>query len=107
MRETANAETVLVVRRGPDGAAVARSVNLSGVVTGEALDADIALQPLDIVLVPKTPISEAKKYYHEMKEREARKKDKIAQEECESRLMARIEKFLLFKIKIEIKKEGG
>jgi polysaccharide export outer membrane protein len=62
LRETANAETVLVVRRGPDGSAVARSVNLSGVVTGEALDADIALQPLDIVFVPKTPIAEANKF---------------------------------------------
>ena len=35
-------------------------------------------------------ITETKKYFSEAKEIETQKKDKIAQEECESRLMARI-----------------
>ncbi len=52
-------------------------------------------------------ISDAKKYYHEMKERENQEKDEIMKEERESRLMERITKFLLFKSIIEIKKEVG
>ncbi len=60
--ETANLDTVLVVRKGPDNNMLARVVNLQEMLAGELVDTDIPIQPLDIVYVPKTHIAEANKF---------------------------------------------
>jgi polysaccharide biosynthesis/export protein len=61
-KETATAETVLVIRRGSDNKPVPASLNLRN---GNTFDLAFQLQPQDIVYVPRSKIANADKFMKE------------------------------------------
>jgi polysaccharide export outer membrane protein len=58
-KNTANTETVLLVRKGPENKPVSMVIDLGAVISGEELQNDIYLRPSDIVFVPKTWVAKA------------------------------------------------
>jgi len=56
-RNTADLNSVLVIRRSPEDKVVYRVLHLGDFMDGAALDQNIFLQPEDIVIVPKTTIA--------------------------------------------------
>lgn len=62
LKETAYSKSVVIISKGPKNTPVARMVDLSGVITGEAPENDVVLRPFDIVYVPKTFIAELNKF---------------------------------------------
>jgi polysaccharide biosynthesis/export protein len=60
MKTTAYGSQVLVIRTGPDGKRQVRVVDMDGILHGSAdADAqDVALQPFDLVFVPRSPIAD-------------------------------------------------
>jgi len=60
--ETADLDTVLVVRKNKDRTPVARLVNVNRVLRGGDFSQDVFLQRYDIVYVPKTGIARANQF---------------------------------------------
>jgi protein involved in polysaccharide export with SLBB domain len=58
MKSTARSDEVVVVRRGGGDQRLAFAVNLDQVVHGTGLGQDMALQPLDTVIVPRSDIAQ-------------------------------------------------
>lgn len=54
---SARRRQVLLIRTGSDGTRLARSIDLRPVLSGADPNADVALQPWDIVFVPRTKIT--------------------------------------------------
>jgi len=57
--ESAELDSVLLIRKGPQDAPVPIRLDLAQALRGEGLDGDIYLQPSDIVYVPRTWIASA------------------------------------------------
>ena len=57
LEDTARRHDVLLIRRPPGAAPVARAVNLRPVLSGESPGTDVRLQASDIIFVPRTKIS--------------------------------------------------
>jgi polysaccharide export outer membrane protein len=57
MKDTARASEVVIIRRGEGNKPLISSVNLNKVIDGTDMSQDIALQPFDIVYVPKSAIA--------------------------------------------------
>jgi protein involved in polysaccharide export with SLBB domain len=55
--DTARRSQVILIRRQPDGHPAGAAVDVRPVESGEAPDLDVALQPLDMVFVPKSEIA--------------------------------------------------
>lgn len=62
LKETAYLKDIVIISKGPQGAPLARKVNLGGVVRGESPQDDILLKPFDIVYVPKSRIAKINKF---------------------------------------------
>ncbi len=54
---TAHRKQVILIRKGPDGKPVGRSVDLKSVQTGRHPENDVLLQPYDIVFVPRSKVA--------------------------------------------------
>lgn len=63
--ETASPESAIVIRKGPEDRPVPIEMNLMDAMQGLSGKADFALQPSDIVYVPKTTIAKANKFVHQ------------------------------------------
>jgi protein involved in polysaccharide export with SLBB domain len=63
--ETAEPAETLVIRKGPDNKPVPLRINLAAVMEAENAEADLQLQPDDIVYVPKSAIANANKFIDE------------------------------------------
>lgn len=62
-RETARISEVLIIRRDPNGQRpIVIPVDLESVIDGSNTSQDIALAPLDVVYVPKSPIANVNKF---------------------------------------------
>ncbi len=57
MLETAHRKQVILIRKGPDGQPVGRSIDVRGIQRGSRPGDDIPVRPLDIVYVPKSKIA--------------------------------------------------
>jgi protein involved in polysaccharide export with SLBB domain len=57
LKDTARVNEVIVVRRGPDNRPASMLVNVEKAIDGSDPTQDLALQPADIVYVPKSPIA--------------------------------------------------
>ncbi len=68
-RETAKPEGVIVIRKGADNRPIPIRVDLEQAIDGEATEADLMLQPYDIVYVPKTWIAKANQFVNQYIER--------------------------------------
>jgi polysaccharide biosynthesis/export protein PslD len=62
LKETAQPEHVIVIRKGMGGRPVPMRVNLKDVLYGKSAGAEFRLSPDDIVFVPKSAIAEANKF---------------------------------------------
>lgn len=62
MKETAQPEEVVIVRRGENGERVVFSVNLEAVIEGEDTKQDVLLQPFDVVVVPRSNVAEVNRW---------------------------------------------
>ncbi|MCC6849203.1 MAG: polysaccharide export protein [Deltaproteobacteria bacterium] len=56
--ETAHRKQVILIRKGPDGKPVGRSVDIRPIQDGWNPGVDVPLQPLDMVFVPRSKIAE-------------------------------------------------
>jgi len=56
---SAKPENVVLLRKGPDNRPVARTIDLTTVLSGEQMENDVYLMPSDIVYVPKTWVAKA------------------------------------------------
>ena len=61
-RESAHPGSVILIRKGAQNDPVSRSIDLTKVLTGESTRNDVALQPFDVVYVPKSPIANVNKF---------------------------------------------
>lgn len=61
-KETAELESAIVIRKGADNQPVPVPINLKKVIYGNGEQADIVLQPSDVVYVPKSSIAEANQF---------------------------------------------
>ena len=62
MHDTARKNEIIVIRRGADGKPMLRTVNLQSFLQTASTDQNLILQPLDIVYVPKSSISEVNQW---------------------------------------------
>ena len=62
LKETADPEAAIVIRKGPDRQPVPVRVDLKTAVSGGSGEAGTPLQPQDVVYVPKSAIAEANKF---------------------------------------------
>ena len=62
LKETADPEAAIVIRKGPDRQPVPLGVNLKTAAYGATSEAGVPLQPQDVVYVPKSAIAEANKF---------------------------------------------
>lgn len=67
--ETASPESAIVIRRGPENKPVPIEMNLIEAMQGISGKADFALQPSDVVYVPKTTIAKVNTFVHQYIER--------------------------------------
>lgn len=56
--ETAHRKQIILIRKGPDGQPVGRSVDIRPIQDGSNPASDVPLQPLDMVFVPRSKIAE-------------------------------------------------
>jgi len=56
--ETAHRKQIILIRKGPDGQPVGRSVDIRPIQDGSDPGSDVPLQPLDMVYVPRSKIAE-------------------------------------------------
>ncbi len=68
-KETAKPNGAIIIRKGPDNRPIPMRVDLGKVLYGEGAEADVQLQPYDIVYVPKTWIAKANKFVNQYIER--------------------------------------
>jgi protein involved in polysaccharide export with SLBB domain len=69
LRETAQPESALVIRKGPDNKPIPIGVNLTQAIYGKGGGAGLLLQPSDIVYVPKSTIAKVNKFVNQYIER--------------------------------------
>lgn len=62
LKETAYTKNIVIISKGPQGAPMARKVNLSGAIRGESPQDDIVLKPFDIIFVPKSRIAKVNRF---------------------------------------------
>lgn len=55
--DTAHRKQIILIRKGPDGQSVGRSIDVRGIQRGSRPGDDIPVRPLDIVYVPKSKIA--------------------------------------------------
>jgi protein involved in polysaccharide export with SLBB domain len=58
-KSSAKPENVVLLRKGSDNRPVARTIDLTPVLSGEHMENDVYLMPSDIVFVPKTWVAKA------------------------------------------------
>ncbi len=61
-RETASPQSAIIIRKGQDNQPVPIPVDLQKVLSGGDSNVDVALQPSDVVYVPKSSIAKANKF---------------------------------------------
>jgi protein involved in polysaccharide export with SLBB domain len=57
-RDTARLSQVVLIRRGPDGQPMLRTVDLDALIRTGQKSEDVPLKPYDIIFVPRTPIAD-------------------------------------------------
>lgn len=58
-KATAYPGSVVIIRKGPDNHPYVKKLNLTEVMSGEALEENILLKPYDVIYVPKSAIAKA------------------------------------------------
>jgi protein involved in polysaccharide export with SLBB domain len=58
LKETAHRKQIILIRKGPDGQPVGRSVDIRPIQRGANPSLDIPMRPLDMVFVPRSKIAE-------------------------------------------------
>lgn len=61
-RETAEPQSAIIIRKGPDNQPIPIPVDLQKVLNGGESNVDVVLQPSDVVYVPKSSIAKANKF---------------------------------------------
>jgi polysaccharide export outer membrane protein len=56
--DTAHRKQIILIRKGPDGQPVGRSIDIRPIQDGSNPGSDVPLQPLDMVFVPRSTIAE-------------------------------------------------
>lgn len=57
LTDNAHRKQVILIRRGPDGQPVGRSIDVRGIQRGSNPGSDVPVRPLDIVYVPKSKVA--------------------------------------------------